>query len=97
VTDDPLEKAPWLRPLVPAPVKAQVRDELDRVGASFGKAGAANYIATVFRGDGVKLNGPAHEHPRRSWLGPEWQLLELLAALPDDAGVQAVWRALSSR
>jgi hypothetical protein len=82
---------------VPAPIKAQVRGELDRVGASFGKAGAGDYIAAVFRSEGVKVNGPPHEHPRRSWLGPEWQLLELLAALSDDAGVQAVWRALSSR
>jgi hypothetical protein len=44
----------------------------------------------------VKLLGPPREHPRRSWLGPERQLLELLAALPDEAGVEAVWRALSS-
>lgn len=43
--------------------------------------------------DEVKLLGPPRVHPRRSWLGPEWQLLELLRALPDDAGVQAVWRA----
>lgn len=35
----------------------------------------------------VKVLGPPREHPRRSWLGPEWQALELLAALPDDAGV----------
>jgi hypothetical protein len=74
--------------------RSPVRAELDRVGASYGKAGAADYIATVFRSDGVKLNGPPHEHPPRSWLGPEWQLLELLAALPDDVGVEAVWRAL---
>ena len=38
---------------------------------------------------------PPREHPRRSWLGPEWQALELLASLPDDAGVEAVWRALN--
>jgi len=74
--------------------RSSVESALARVGASYGKAGAANYISTMFRSDGVKLNGPAHEHPRRSWLGPEWQLLELLAVLPDDAGVQAVWRAL---
>jgi hypothetical protein len=37
---------------------------------------------------------PPREHPRRWWLGPEWRLLELLAALPDAAGVEAVWRAL---
>ena len=74
---------------------SSVRAELDRVGASYRKAGAASYIATVFRSDGVKLNGPPHEHPRRSWLGPGWQLLELLAALPDEAGTESVWRALS--
>lgn len=74
--------------------RATVSAELDRVGASYGKAGAANYIATIFRSDGVKLNGPPHEHPRRSWLGPKWQLLELLATLPDDAGTEAVWRVL---
>jgi hypothetical protein len=52
---------------------------------SLGKAGAANALSTMFRSDGVKVNGPHREHPRRSWLGPEWQLLELLAVLPDDA------------
>jgi hypothetical protein len=74
-----------------------VRAELDRVGASLRKAGAANCLSLMFRSDGVKVNGPPREHPRRSWLGPEWQLLELLSALPDDAGVQAVWRALNGR
>jgi hypothetical protein len=34
-------------------------------------------------------------HPRRYWTGPAWQLRELLASLPDDVGVQAVWRALN--
>jgi len=43
----------------------------------------------------VRLVGPSREHPRRYWKGPRWQVLELLAALPDDAGVQAVWRALA--
>jgi hypothetical protein len=75
--------------------RSPVRAEL-RVGASYGKGRRRRlHRAPVFRSDGVKLNGPPYEHPRRSWLGPEWQLLELLAALPDDAGVQAVWRALS--
>ena len=58
------------------------------------RAGAANYISATFRTDGVKLTGPPREHPPRSWLGPEWQALELLAVLPDEAGVEAVWRAL---
>jgi hypothetical protein len=70
------------------------RDELHRVGASYSKAGAANCVSLMFRSDGVKVNGPPREHRRRSWLGPEWQLLELLAALPDDAGTEGVWRAL---
>jgi hypothetical protein len=77
-------------------VQSPVRAELDRVGASYGKAGAAGYISVTVRGGGVKLNGPPHEHPRRSWLGPEWQLLELLAGLPDDAGTKALWRGLGS-
>jgi hypothetical protein len=32
-------------------VQSPVRAELDRVGANYGKAGAASYIATVFRSD----------------------------------------------
>jgi hypothetical protein len=68
--------------------------ELDRVGASFRKASAPDYISVQLGRDEVKLLGPPRESPRRSWLGPEWRLLELLATLPDDAGVQAVWRVL---
>jgi hypothetical protein len=45
--------------------------------------------------DEVKLLGPPREYPRRSWLGPEWQALELLRVLPDQAGPEAVWRTLS--
>jgi hypothetical protein len=84
--------------LLPRPVAAEpspFRAELDRLGASFRKAGTANYVSATFRSDGVKLNGPPRDRPRRSWLGPEWQALELLAALPADAGAEAVWRALS--
>jgi hypothetical protein len=77
--------------------QSPVRAELDRVGASFRKAGAADYVSLSHDGDGtVRLFGPPREHPRRRWVGPEWQALELLAALPDDAGVQAVWRALAT-
>jgi hypothetical protein len=74
--------------------RSPVRAELDRVGASFRKAGAPDYISVQLGVDEVKLLGPPRQRPRRSWLGPEWQLLELLATLPDDAGVQAVWRVL---
>ena len=73
-----------------------VRAELDRVGASLRKAGAADYISVTEDTDAVRLVGPPREHPRRYWTGPAWQLLELLATLPDDACVQAVWRALST-
>jgi hypothetical protein len=76
--------------------RSPVFAELDRVGASFHKAGTAAYISVQLGLDDVKLLGPPRDHPRRSWLGPEWQLLELLAALPDDAGEQAVWWALNS-
>jgi hypothetical protein len=74
--------------------RSPVFAELDRVGASFGKAGTRDYISVQLGVDEVKLLGPPREHPRRSWLGPEWQVLELLSALPDDAGTDAVWRAL---
>ena len=83
--------------LLPRPVAAKpspVRAELDRLGVSFRKAGAANYISVQLGLEEVKLLAPPREHPRRSWLGPEWQALELLGVLPDDAGVEAVWRAL---
>jgi hypothetical protein len=75
--------------------QSPIRAELDRVGASFRKAGAANYITVTEGEDVVRLVGPPREHPRRYWKGPRWQLLELLAGLPDDAGVQAVWRTLA--
>jgi len=71
-----------------------VRAELHRIGASFRKAGASNYITVTEDDEFVSLVGP-EEQPRRYWRGRRWQLLDLLAALPDDAGVPAVWWALS--
>jgi hypothetical protein len=59
------------------------------------KAGAANYITVSEDEDAVRLVGPPRKRPRRYWTGSAWQLLELLAVLSDDAGVQAAWRALS--
>lgn len=81
------------RPMPDEPTTS-LRTELDRVGASFRAAGAADYISISEDDDTVRLVGPPREHPRRSWSGPRWQAFELLAALPDDAGVEAVWRAL---
>ena len=80
------------RPVAAEP--SPIRAELDRVGASFRKAGAADYITVTEAGDAVRLVGPPREHPRRYWKGPSWQLLEALAALPDNAGSLAVWRML---
>jgi hypothetical protein len=77
--------------------RSPVFAELDRVGASFRKAGTHDYISVQLGVDEVKLLGPPREHPRRSWLGSEWRAVELLAGLPDDGGVEAVWRALARR
>jgi hypothetical protein len=82
--------------LAAGPHTSRLRDELDRLGASFRKAGAADYISVSDYDETVHLVGPPREHPRRVWRGPEWQALELLAPLPDDAGVAAVWRALTA-
>ena len=67
----------------PSPIRA----ELDRVGTSFHKAGAADYITVSEDEDAVRLARPPREHPRRCWKGPSWQLLEVLAA-SDRAGRQ---------
>ena len=77
------------------PFDRRAPEPLHRVAVTFRKAGAANYVSATFRTDGVKLSGPPRDRPRRSWLGPEWRALELLAALPAYAGAEAVWRALS--
>jgi hypothetical protein len=59
------DKAPWLRHDRPDPVTERVRAELDRTAVSFRMDGATSYISATFRSDGVKLNGPPREHPRR--------------------------------
>jgi hypothetical protein len=53
--------------------RSPLRAELDGVGVSFGKAGTADHISVQSGVDEVKLLGPPREHPRRSWLCPEWQ------------------------
>ena len=73
----------------------RLRAEVDRVGASFRKAGAGRYVSLADFGQSVSLTAPSREEPRRSWRGRHSQALELLSALPDDAGVEAVWRALN--
>jgi hypothetical protein len=71
----------------------RLRSELDRVGASFGNAGAADHVSVMRRPNGsVRIFGPPREQPRRRWVGPEWRALERLATVPD-AGVDALWAA----
>jgi hypothetical protein len=77
------------------PRPSGVHAELERVGASFRKAGARDYVSVQLGVDEVKLLGPPWEHPRRSWLGPERQAVELLSTLSDNAGAEAVWRVLA--
>lgn len=71
-------------------------DELDRVGVSYGKAGAANYVAVLDLGYFVDLNGPPRLQPRPHWRGSTEEALALLAPLSDDAGSDEFWRAVSS-
>jgi hypothetical protein len=66
--------------------------ELDRVGVSFGKAGAKDYVAVLNLGEFVDLLGPPRIQPRPNWRGSEQEALALLAPLPDDAGPDEFWR-----
>jgi hypothetical protein len=54
------------------PQRSGIRAELDRVGASFRKSAAADYITITEDADAVRLGGPPREHPRRYWKGPRW-------------------------
>ena len=60
-------------PANPSPVRA----EFDRVGASFRKAGAADYISITEDEDAVRLVGPPREHDGACRLsGGRWTLSE---------------------
>ena len=71
----------------------QLRAEIDRVGASFAKAGAARHVVAIELGDEAWLLGPPSEHPRVTWRGATFDALAALAKVPDDAGPDAVWAA----
>jgi len=75
----------------PSPALAK---ELDRVGVSYRKAGAAAYVAALDLGEFVDLNGPPRIQPRPHWRGSTDEALALLGPLPDDAGSDEFWRAL---
>ena len=70
-----------------------LRAELERRGTTFRK-GRAGYISVTDYGQFVALSGPTHEDPRRWWRGTAAAALELLAALPEGADLDAVWCAL---
>jgi hypothetical protein len=82
-----------LRPVVASPTNS-VRGELERLGATFQK-GRRGYISLTDYGQSIGLAGPTDEEPRRRWRGQSSEALELLSALPNDAGVEAVWRVLA--
>ena len=70
---------------------SELRAELERVGTSYGKAGAADYVAIEDYGDGVvTLLGPPRA-PRRRWQGQTSEALRLLEGLENAAGVDTFW------
>jgi hypothetical protein len=71
-------------------------EELDRVGVSFSKAGAADYVWALDLGEFVDLNGPPRIQPRPHWRGSNEEALALLAPLRDDAGPDEFWRTVAS-
>jgi hypothetical protein len=77
----------------PSPALAE---ELDRVGVSYGKAGAANYVWALDLGEFVDLLGPPRIQPRPHWRGSIEEALAVLGPLADDAGPDAFWRALAA-
>jgi hypothetical protein len=76
---------------------AELDAELDRVGVSYSKAGAVDYVAAVDLGDTVWLLGPPRLHSRPTWSGPAEEALHLLASVPDGAGPEAFWAAFEGR
>jgi hypothetical protein len=70
-----------------------LRAELERRGAAFRK-GRPGYISMTDYGQSVALSGPGHEQPRRWWRGTATAALDLVAPLPDEADLNAIWRAL---
>ena len=70
-----------------------LRVELERRGATFRK-GRAGFISITDYGQSVALSGPTYEDPRRWWRGTASKALELLAPLPDEADLNAIWLAL---
>ena len=77
-----------------ASATSRLRAELERLGATFRK-GRTGYISMTDYGQSVSLSGPPDEEPRRSWRGPSSKALELLAPVPDGAGLDTVWQALT--
>jgi hypothetical protein len=74
----------------------ELRVELQRVGVSYGKAGAADYVVLEVYGEGViTLLGPPRPS-RRSWRGQKSEALRRLRCLADDAGVDRFWAAFSA-
>lgn len=69
-----------------------LRAELDRLGLSYARAGARDYVAAYDAGEAIWLRGAPLSG--LSWRGPMDELLELMRRLPDDTGPDLFWRAL---
>jgi hypothetical protein len=70
-------------------------EELDRVGVTYRKAGAADYVWALDLGEFVDLLGPPRIQPRPHWRGSTEEALALLSRLPDDAGPDEFCYAVS--
>src|SRR5947208_11032267 len=71
----------------------EIRAELERVGVSYGKAGAADYVAVEVCGV-ITLLGPPRP-PRRRWRGQTSEALRRLEGLDDNAGMDSFWAHFS--
>jgi hypothetical protein len=69
--------------------------ELDRVSVSMRTAGFADGVSVTDLGDFIVVRGTPRAHPRRTWRGSEEQAMQLLATLPDGAGVEAFWQTFT--
>jgi hypothetical protein len=71
--------------------------ELDRVGLSHRKAGAADYVHAVDLEDRIWLLGPPRLRPRPTWSGTSDEAKLLFAAVPDDAGADVFWATVAAQ
>ena len=99
-----VESVRGTRPPLPATARgafdlsAALSAELDRVGVSLRTADLTDAVVGGALGGLVWImSAVAGTSGDRIWEGTEQQALDLLAGLPDAAGADAFWNALSGR